>query len=389
MSFLKLILPLSATNRKHLNNIRLFLEKDDLKKVKKMLKLGKIGVSYSSLKISNKIAQDQAFPVFNTAVEDKEIIEVAKSFSSLIEEKVRERKYEEFAKIAGKKIKEFIAPHIVGMGEAKEASTLLLFATDKVHILLLGDPSNGKTDILRAVSDLAPISAFGLGSGVSSAGLTATIKGKEVMKGLLPMADEGICCIDELNLMKTKDRGSLLNAMEKGFVTYDKGSKHVKFDARVSILATANPTGDQFVGRTIDTFKKQIPFDPALLTRFHLVFFIRRPGTEEFMHITQKIVSENQKKMELNDALFIRDYVEFSHLIDVKFDDKMKKQLVDFVAKLKQDENKFIVDVSPRVVIGLMRFAKASARLELRNSVIQEDLDKVFKIFENALYVRK
>ena len=45
--------------------------------------------------------------------------------------------------------------------------------------------------------------------------------------------------------MKEENRAGLYNAMEKGFVTYDKGGNHYKFDAKVRILATANPKGDR------------------------------------------------------------------------------------------------------------------------------------------------
>ena len=287
------------------------------------------------------------------------------------------------------RIKKFIAPHIVGFDDIREAVVLQMFAKEKIHILLLGDPSTGKTDILRAVNDLAPISSYGLGSGTSSAGLTATIKGKEVTPGLLPMADNGICCIDELNLMKHQDRGSLLNAMEKGFVSYDKANKHVKFDARISVLATANPKGDRFVGKIPSTWLKQIPFDPALLTRFHLVFFIRKPNEKEFLDIAKKIIADTTKALEMGDTLFLRDYIEFSQIIEVDFDKKLKEQIVDFAAQLKKDEKDFLVEVSPRTIIGIMRLAKASARMELRHKVEQKDLDKVFKVVKNSLYVRK
>jgi replicative DNA helicase Mcm len=183
--------------------------------------------------------------------------------------------FHDFASQAEEKIFSLIAPNIIGLDEVKKAGLIQLFAKDKVHILLLGDPATGKTDILRSIADLAPISSYGLGSGASKAGLTVAVIGKDIAKGLLPMADNGIACIDELNLLKTADRAGLFNAMEKGFITYDKADSHLKIDARIKVFATANPEGERFVGRTIDVIKKQIPFDPALLSRFHLIFLIR------------------------------------------------------------------------------------------------------------------
>ncbi|MFH1589129.1 MAG: ATP-binding protein [archaeon] len=388
MNIIKLLWPLSKKNERDLENIKPYLEINDFKKVKKLLKLGHIGITYSSLKVSPKLIEDETFPNITQAVESKELLKTITTWNNLIEEEARHKKYEEFAKVAEKKIKEFIAPHIIGLDEAKESALLQLFSIDHVHVLLLGDPSTGKTDILKSISDLAPISSYGLGSGTSAAGLGVTFKGNEMIKGLLPLADKGICCVDELNLMRERERGALLNAMEKGFITYDKGNKHVKLDARINMLATANPKGDKFVGRTKETWLKQIPFDPALLSRFHLVFFIRKPDTKQFIDIAKKIVTQREQNLELNDSLFIRDYIEFSQMIDIKFDEKLKSKIVDFSAKIKKDEAKFLVDISPRQILGIMRLTKASARMELRNQVTEKDLQRVFNLFEKSLYVK-
>ena len=244
------------------------------------------------------------------------------------------------------------------------------------------------TEILRAVNELAPISSYGLGSGTTGAGLTITKEGKDIHKGLLPMADEGIACIDELNLLKKEDRGSLYNAMEKGFVTYDKGSTHVRYDSRIRLLATANPEGDRFVGKAISLLKKQMPFDPALLSRFHLIFFIRRPTTERFLKIAKKIVSADTKKKHFPDFEFVKEYIAFSEQLDVDFDKSLEKQVLDFVEGIKADEDKFLIDITPRFVVGIIRLTKASARLRLSAKVNEADVDKVLKLVKESVYFK-
>jgi DNA replicative helicase MCM subunit Mcm2 (Cdc46/Mcm family) len=264
-----------------------------------------------------------------------------------------------------------------------------LFAKDKVHILLLGDPATGKTDILRSISELAPISSYGLGSGASKAGLTMVMFGKEIVKGLLPLADNGIACIDELNLLRTADRGGLFNAMEKGFVTYDKSNEHIKLDARVKVFATANPEGERFVGRTIDVLRKQVPFDSALLTRFHLVFLIRKPGTKEFMQITSNIISGDKFHVNENDKKFVREYVKYALTQESELDKSLSPLIQGFVEDVKKDEPEFLVEISPRTVIGIMNMAKAAARMKLKYKVEKEDLIKILKIFNASLYIKK
>ena len=82
----------------------------------------------------------------------------------------RSSAFSEFSSVALEKLSGMIAPDIVGFDAVKKAGALQLFATDRIHVLLLGDPGVGKTEILRSAAELYPISSFGLGSGTSSAG---------------------------------------------------------------------------------------------------------------------------------------------------------------------------------------------------------------------------
>jgi len=389
MKFVHFVRPLSKKESGYMSELVKYLEPKDLKRIKNLLKNKKIGVSFSSLGISEKIGDDVSFPQLNLALEDNELQLFTEKINKEIDEKLKRKAFRLFSEKARKTIKEFIAPNIFGLELAKEAAALQLFATEPVHILLLGDPGTGKTDILRSVSNLHPITSFGLGSGASKAGLSAAVKGNEIIKGLLPMANEGICCIDELNLMKRTDYAALYSAMEKGIITYDKANKHFQLDAKVRVIATSNPKGDRFVGNIISILKQQIPFDSALLTRFHLVFLIRKPGLERFAKITKKIVQNDKMKVNIKDMEFIKDYVDFAEQVDVEFPKEFEKQVVDFSTELKKDEKKYLIELSPRIVIGLMRLSKASARMELRKTVKKEDIDKAEEIIKFGLQIKR
>ena len=389
MKFIHFVRPLSKKERGYMSELDKYLEPRDLKRIKKLLKNKKIGVSFSSLGISEEIGDDVSFPQLNLALEDNELQLFTEKINKEIEERVKRKTFRLFSEKARKTIKEFIAPNIFGLGLVKEAAALQLFAVEPVHILLLGDPGTGKTDILKSVSNLHPITSFGLGSGASKAGLSAAVKGNEIIRGLLPMANNGICCIDELNLMKKTDYAALYSAMEKGFITYDKANKHFQLDAHVRVIATSNPKGDRFVGNIISILKQQIPFDSALLTRFHLVFLIRKPGLERFAKITKKIVQNDKMKVSIKDMEFIKDYVDFAEQVDVEFPKEFEKQVVEFSTKLKKDEKKYLIEISPRLVIGLIRIAKASARMELRKTVKKEDIDKAEEIIKFGLQIKR
>lgn len=312
----------------------------------------------------------------------------ANEANSIIRESALKTVYDDFSKKAYEIIPQFIAPNIEGMGEVKQACAIQLFSKQPVHILLLGDPGTGKTDILRSSFNLSPVSSFGLGSGTSGVGLVATVKGNKVMKGLIPLADNGICCIDELNLMKEDSRGGLYNAMEKGFVTYDKGGHHYQFDARIRVLATANPKGDEFSGETIEELKKEMPFDSALLSRFHLTFFIRKPDLNQFKDIATSIASGSSKELSKGDIEFLKGYVEYSLKKEVNDIRKgLQKKVVDFITEIKKNEEKYLIEVSPRLVVGFMRMCKALALMHGRDEVIEEDIFAIKDIVKKSLKV--
>jgi DNA replicative helicase MCM subunit Mcm2 (Cdc46/Mcm family) len=389
IKFVNFVRPLSKKEGSYVSELKGYLEEEDIKKLVNLLKNKRIGVSFSSLGVSKKIGEDATYPQINPAFEDKEISVFTESKNKEIREKAMRKSFRTFSEKARETVKKYVAPNIFGLELAKEAAAMQLFAKDPFHILLLGDPGTGKTDILKSISELHPITSFGLGSGSSKAGLSATVKGDEIMKGLLPMANNGICCIDELNLMKKDDYAALYSAMEKGFITYDKANKHFNLEANVRIIATSNPKGDRFVGNMLDILKKQIPFDSALLTRFHLVFLIRKPSLEKFSKITSKIVQNDKVKVNEKDMDFIKHYVEFAEEIDVEFPKEFEKQIVDFSTQLKKDEKKYLIEISPRLVIGLIRIAKASARMELRKKVKKEDIDKAEEIIKFGLQIKR
>ncbi len=385
----KSVVPLSGEQKKKISHLSEYVDQETLKKAEYLLKTNKINMIFSRYGVTAKLFEDIIYPELKLNTKDDKVKTFVSNINKEVQEKVKKRSFKKFSEVAQDKIKEYISPNIYGLDYVKRAAMLQLFSSDPVHVLLLGDPGTGKTDILRSVSDLHPITSFGLGSGTSGAGLGVTIKGKEVVKGLLPRANNGICCIDELNLMKREDYAYLYSAMEKGFITYSKATKHEVFDTKVRILATANPKGDKFVGKMVSTLKKQLPFDQALLSRFHLVFLIRKPDIEGFIHITKKIVDGHKIQVNKKDLKFIQEYVNYAESIDVEFPKDYREEVVDFIEALKRREKEFLIEMSPRIVIGLVRLCKAHARMNLRTKVNTQDLGVVKDLIKNTLVLRE
>jgi replicative DNA helicase Mcm len=258
---------------------------------------------------------------------------------------------------------------------------------ERFHILLLGDPGTGKTDVLRAAVELAPISSFGLGSGSSKVGLAGMMLGKETKPGLLAQAHNGLCALDELNLLKGEDRGALYNAMEKGFVSYDKGGVHKRFDADIRVLATANPTGDRWKQATVTAMRKQLPFDAALLSRFQLLFIIHKPSLAVFRQISRQVLAGGEKPFKPEDAAFIKAYLAHARSLQVTMPREHEETVVKALSAMKEREHELLIEVTPRLVKGARSLALAHARLALRTTASAEDVDAALTVITESLRV--
>jgi len=385
--FILQLLPLKKKHRIELALLSAYLTRDQLSDAKYLLKTKKIGLGDSATNISKQLISLQTIKQFHPLTQDRSVQTLITDFNALIREKTYQSSFTAFAPQAKKRFLDYIAPNILGMDDIKYATLLQLFSTERFHLLLLGDPGTGKTDILRSAHALAPISAFGLGSGTSGAGLSVSMQGKEIQKGLLLLAHKGLCCIDELNLMKKVDRAALYSAMEKGVVTYDKATKHKSFQAQVRILATANPVGDRFVGQSLSIIKQQIPFDSALLSRFHLVYIVRKPGVKELVSITRKIITTSPSRLKEADVAFLKAYIEHAQSLAVTFDKSYESLITNFIERIKTHEHLYLVEIGPRLVHGIIRLSQARARLFLRTTTTQEDVAEALDLVQQSLFV--
>ena len=229
------------------------------------------------------------------------------------------------------KLSASIAPEIFGHEDIKKALLLLLVGgvdrnpsgmkiRGNINICLMGDPGVAKSQLLSYMDRLSPRSQYTTGRGSSGVGLTAAVMkdnltGEMMLEGgALVLADQGICCIDEFDKMAEHDRTAIHEVMEQQTISIAKAGILTTLNARVSILAAANPAYGRYNFKKSVTQNIQLP--AALLSRFDLLWLIADRADREndlrlAKHITFVHKNNSQPPMDFDplDMKLMRRYI--------------------------------------------------------------------------------
>lgn len=308
------------------------------------------------------------------------------------------------------KLTNSIAPAIYGHTKIKEALVLQLmggirkrkpdgtFNRGDIHVLLIGDPGSGKSQLIKRISVVAPKSRYVSGKGASAAGLTASVVKDEFLKGYaleagaLVLTNKGICCIDELDKMTREDTSAMHEALEQQSISINKANIQATLRAETTVLAAANPKFGRF--DPFEILAKQIDLPSTLINRFDLIFPIRDlPDPEKDEELSTFLLElhkdASSKKGEIDTELLTKYFAYAKQNITPKLTEPALKEIQQYYIKMRAsggDEAGIkAIPISARQLEGLVRLSEASARARLSQKVTKADSQKAIDLVHYCL----
>ena len=179
-------------------------------------------------------------------------------------------------------------------------------------------------------------------------------------------ADGSVAFIDEFDKIGFGDRGALLGATEIQLLDINKGGIKATMPARTSIVAAANPKDGVYnPGRTV---AENINLEPALLSRFDLVYVVRdvpdraRDG-EVADAITGQAAGTIKSPLDVKTAA---EYISLARQIRPTIQPDVRGLVRRYYQDARQASSESSVRLTSRQVSAVVRVATAKAKIELR-----------------------
>ena len=212
----------------------------------------------------------------------------------------------------------------------------------------------------------------------------------------------------------SEDRSAMHEALEQQRISISKAGINATLKSRCSLLGAANPKYGRF--DQYEPIGEQINLEPALISRFDLIFTVTdEPDEEADRNLAEHIVQTNyagelhthrtnnptsnfseEEVDTVTDEVaptiepeILRKYIAYAKRnCFPTLTEEAKETIEDFYVDLRmrgQDEDA-PVPVTARKLEALVRLAEASARIRLSDTVEEEDADRAVDI---ALYCMK
>jgi len=308
------------------------------------------------------------------------------------------------------KIVASIAPSIHGHTQVKKAIALQLFGGARkeradgtvsrgdMHVLLIGEPGTGKSQMLQFTGNLAPKGKYVVGKAATAAGITATVMKDEITDewtleaGALVLANKGIATVDEIDKMSKDDRSSMHEAMEQQTITVSKANIQATLQCRTSILAAGNPKFGRF--DPYQDISEQIDISDTLLSRFDLIFPVRDiPDKAKDEKLSDHIMTMHTDPQDHTGEIemeLLRNYIAYAKRnVNPRISEEAQEKLKEFYVKTRAQgssgDGQSKVPITARQLEALIRLSEASAKTRLSEVVEASDAQRAINLLTYSL----
>ncbi|KAH8089163.1 MCM2/3/5 family-domain-containing protein [Filobasidium floriforme] len=307
-----------------------------------------------------------------------------------------------------------VAPSIFGSLDIKKAITCLLFGGSKkilpdgmrlrgdINVLLLGDPGTAKSQLLKFVEKVSPISVYTSGKGSSAAGLTASVQRDVNTRefylegGAMVLADGGVVCIDEFDKMRDEDRVAIHEAMEQQTISIAKAGITTILNSRTSVLAAANPVFGRY--DDMKTPGENIDFQTTILSRFDMIFIVKdehnemrdRTIAKHVMNIHMNRQNEAEAVGEI-DIDKMKRYVSFCKArcaprLSPEASELLSSHFVGLRKQVQQverdNDERSSIPITVRQLEAIIRISESLAKITLSPAVLPHHVEESIRLFK-------
>jgi replicative DNA helicase Mcm len=290
------------------------------------------------------------------------------------------------------KVTTSFAPLIMGYEDIKFSILLMLaggyskIKRNDINLLLVGDPSLAKSELLKECSKVSSKSMYTSGRGASAAGLTIGLvkmdNGTQVAQaGVLPLCNGGHACIDEFDKMSVDDRSAMHEGMEQQTVSIAKAGFRMTLPAKTSILAAANPKYGKYDSDSslIDNINIPVP----LVSRFDMIWLIKdrvdvKEDREKAEFILDTFIGNDKSASTYLDRDQLTSYLNHVRALKPVLTVEVKSKMVEIYQKMRaMSTEKDSLGIGIRQLEALARLGTAHAKLLFKDKVEISDITAV------------
>ncbi len=275
---------------------------------------------------------------------------------------------------------------------------------DRIHVIIVGDPGMGKSNLLRESTKLVPNSRYESAQHSSGKSLTAIVTKENeeyfLRYGSIPLSNGAICALNEIGRMNFEDQGFLLDVMEEGSFTINKYGINARIKSSTVIVATSNPIGstwDKNNGSDTNGYDdddngkidiSKIPLLNPVLDRFDLVFVLKTIKDKKEYREYAKIKSQQVSDPNLlpNYYPYLRKHIQYAKSFNPTLTEEARTLIEEYYVNLALSSSNHFGS-SKRMLEKLIRIAKSIARIKLKNKVDVDDAKEALEFF-NAIIIQ-